>query len=111
MGIGDFQVKTLLSSQKLRMTDDQHLVDYFLLLRFGTSDVGQASIPRLNFASISQIVKKPLSTVRNLIKRGIESKMKNYSIQRRKRTKLEKLHVDYLCNQRTLREWAHLSLI
>jgi hypothetical protein len=56
-------------------------------------------------------MQKPQSTVRDLIKRGIESKMKGLSIQRRKRTKLEMHHVDYLCNQKTLREWAHLSLI
>ena len=31
-------------------------------------------------------------------------------IQKRTRTKLEHHHLDYLCNQRTLREWAHLSL-
>jgi hypothetical protein len=59
------------------MTEDQHLVDYLLLLRFGTCDVGQASRPRLNFASISRIIQKPLSTIRYLIKRGVESKMKN----------------------------------
>ena len=59
------------------MTEDQHLVDYLLLLRFGTSDVGQASRPMLNFDSISKIMKKPLSTIMDLIKRGIESKIKN----------------------------------
>ena len=59
LGIGDFQVKTRLSSQKLCMTEDQHLVDYLLLLRFGTIDVGQASRPVLNFASISKIMQKP----------------------------------------------------
>ena len=26
-------------------------------------------------------------------------------------SKLEKHHIDYLCNQKTLSEWAHLSLI
>ena len=77
LGIGDFYMKSRLASQKLRMTEDQHLVDYLLLLRFGTCDVGQASRPRLNFASISRITKKPLSTIRDLIKRGVESKMKN----------------------------------
>ena len=76
LGIGHFQVKTRLASQKLRMTEDKHLVDYLLLLRFGTSDVGQASRPLLNLASISKIVKKPLSTIRDLINRGVESKMK-----------------------------------
>ena len=84
------------------MTEDQHLVDYLLLLRFGTVNVGQASRPMLNYASISKIMKKPLSTIMDLIKRGIESKIKNLSIQRRKRTKLEAHHVDYLCNQKTL---------
>jgi hypothetical protein len=77
LGIGDFQAKTRLASQKLRMTEDQHLVDYLLLLRFGTSDVGQASRPMLNYASVSKIVKKPLSTIMDLIKRGIESKINN----------------------------------
>ena len=33
------------------------------------------------------------------------------SIQRRKRKKLEQHHVDYLCSPKTLREWAHLSLM
>ena len=93
------------------MTEDQQLVDYLLLLRFGTCDIEQASRPILNFASISKIMKKPLSTIRDLIKLGMESKMKKQPIQRRKRSKLEKPHLDYLCNQRTLREWAHLSLI
>ena len=59
------------------MTEDQHLVDYLLFLRFGTIDLGLASRPRLNFASISRLTKKPLSTIRYLIKRGVESKMKN----------------------------------
>ena len=31
-------------------------------------------------------------------------------IQRRQQKKLEHHHLDYLCSQETLREWAHLSL-
>ena len=45
------------------MSEDKQLVDYLLLLRFGTCDVGQASRPILNLASISKITKKPLSTI------------------------------------------------
>ena len=56
--IGEFHMKTRLSSQRLRMTEDQRLIDYLLLLRFGTSDVGQAPRPVLNFASISKVVRK-----------------------------------------------------
>ena len=93
------------------MTEDQQLIDYLLLLRLGTRDVGQASRPLLNFASISKIMKKPLSTIRDLIKLGIYSKLKEIPTQRRKRHKLEIYHVDYLCNQKTLNEWAHFSLI
>jgi hypothetical protein len=37
------------------MTEDQKLIDYLLLLRFGTCEVGAASRPMLNFASISKI--------------------------------------------------------
>ena len=106
-----FHMQTRLASQKLRMTEDQQLIDYLLLLRFGTCEVGQASRPLLNFASIAKIIKKPLSTIRDLIKRGIDSKLKEFPIQRRKRMKLEIHHVDFLCNQRILNEWAHLSLI
>ena len=69
-------MKTRLSSQKLRMTEDQQLIDYLLLLRFGTSDVGQAPRPELNYTSISKVVKKQVSIIRDLIKRGIVSKMK-----------------------------------
>ena len=54
---GDFQGKALLSKKKLRMSEDQQLVDYLLLLRFGTCEVGQASRPILNLASISKIIK------------------------------------------------------
>ena len=57
LGIGDFHMKTRLSSQKLRMTEDQQLIDYLLLLRFGTGDVGQAPRPVLNYASISKVVR------------------------------------------------------
>ena len=40
------------------MNEDQQLIDYLLLLlRFGTCEVGPASRPMLNFASISKITK------------------------------------------------------
>ena len=104
-------MQTRLSSQKLRMTEDRQLIEYLLLLRFVACEVGPASRPMLNFASLSKITKKPLSTIRGLIKRGIESKLKDLPIQRRKRMKMETHYVDYLCNQTTLNQWAHLSLI
>ena len=70
-------MQTRLSKQKLRMREDQQLIDYLLLLRFGTCEVGPASRPMLNFASISKIMRKPISTISDLIKLGIKSKIKN----------------------------------
>ena len=92
------------------MTEDQQLIDYLLLLRFGTCDVGEASRPLLNYASIAKFMNKPVSTITHLIKLGMDAKMAQRPIQRRKRTKLEQPHLDYLCSQTTLNEWAHLSL-
>ena len=58
LGIGKFHMKTRLSSQRLRMTEDQQLIDYLLLLlRFGRSDPSHAPRPMLNFASISKVVR------------------------------------------------------
>ena len=70
-------MQTRLSKQKLSITEDHQLIDYLLLLRYGTSEVGPASRPMLNFASISKIMRKPISTIRDLIKLGIKSKIKN----------------------------------
>ncbi len=58
------------------MSEDQQLFDYIILLRYGACDVGRAFRPILNFASISKITKKPLSTIRDLIKRGVVAKVK-----------------------------------
>ena len=58
LGTDDFHMRTRLSSQKLRMAEDPQLVDYLLLLRFGTSDPGHPARPVLNFASISRVVRK-----------------------------------------------------
>ena len=92
------------------MSEDPLLIDYLLLLRFGSSEPEKCLRPLLNYASISRITKKPYSTVMALIKLGIEAKRSMLSIQRRKRKKLDQHHVDHLCSPKTLREWAHLSL-
>ena len=49
------------------MSEDPLLIDYLLLLRFGSSNPNKCLRPLLNYASISRITKKPLSTVRALI--------------------------------------------
>ena len=84
------------------MSEDPLLNGYLLLLRFGSSSPNKRPRPLLNYASISRITKKPLSTVRALIKLGIEANLKKQPIQRRKRKKLEQHHVDDLCSPKTL---------
>ena len=65
------------------MSEDPLLIDYLLLLRFGRSEPDKYLRPLLNYASISRITKKPLSTVRALIKLGVEAKLNMLPIQRR----------------------------
>ena len=65
------------------MSEDPLLIDYLLLLRFGRSEPDKCLRPLLNYASISRITKKPLSTVRALIKLGVEAKLNMRPIQRR----------------------------
>ena len=84
------------SSLTAPMSEDPLLIDYLLLLRFGSSNPNKSLRPLLNYASISRITKKPLSTIRALIKLGIEVKLSMLPIQRRKRKKLDQHHIDYL---------------
>jgi len=49
------------------MSEDPLLIDYLLLLRFDSSSPNKYPRPLLNYASISRITKKPLSTVMALI--------------------------------------------
>ena len=70
------------------MSEDPLLIDYLLLLLFGSSNPNKSLRPLLNYASISRITKKPLSTIKALIKLGNEAKLSMLSIQRSKRKKL-----------------------
>jgi hypothetical protein len=45
------------------MTEDPDLIDYLLLLRFGPAKHPQPGQPLVNYASISRLVRKPLSTI------------------------------------------------
>ena len=55
------------SSQGAPMSEDPLLIDYLLLLRFGSSNPNKCLRPLLNYTFISRITKKPLLTVRALI--------------------------------------------
>ena len=49
--------------KRTRMTEDPDLIDYLLLLRFGPAKHPQPGQPLVNYASISRLVRKPLSTI------------------------------------------------
>ena len=55
------------------MTQDQDLLDYLLLLRYGPAKVPGVAHPILNLSSVARMVKMPLSTVRDLIRVGLKS--------------------------------------
>jgi hypothetical protein len=55
------------------MTEDPDLIDYLLLLRFGPAKDSAQGRPLLNYASIARLVRKPLSTVRDLIRVGLRA--------------------------------------
>ena len=44
----------------VRMTEDENLISYLLLLRFGPSFDNEVTKPILNYTSIAKLVKKPV---------------------------------------------------
>ena len=80
------------------MTEDHQLIDYLLLLRYGTTHIDSSSTPILNFTSISKVIGKSVESVRRLIKLGLEMRESKSEILPRVRTKLSQEHIDYLCH-------------
>ncbi len=58
---------------------DPQLLSYVILLRFGTVENPNFMRPILNYRSIAKVIKKPLTTVIEIIKYAI--KAYNYSFQ------------------------------
>jgi hypothetical protein len=55
------------------MTEEQELIDCLMLLRFGPAKGASHGKPALNYSSISRLVRKPISTVRDLIRKGLQA--------------------------------------
>ena len=55
------------------MTEEQELIDCLMLLRFGPAKGASHGKPALNYSSISRLVRKPISTVRDLINKGLQA--------------------------------------
>ena len=58
---------------------DPQLLSYVILLRFGTAVNPDFTKPILNYQSIAKLIKKPVTTVIELVKFGIRAY--NYSFQ------------------------------
>jgi hypothetical protein len=58
---------------------DPQLLSYVILLRFGTAVNPDFTKPILNYQSIAKLIKKPVTTVIELVKFGI--KAYNYSFE------------------------------
>ena len=65
------------------------MLEYLLLLRFGTLNPDHASPPVLNYAAIAKVVRKPLQTVRRLIGHAVKSLSENRVISPVSRFKLK----------------------
>jgi transposase len=89
---------------------DSRLIDYLLLLRFGTQQDELPYRPLLNYAAIARTTKLPYRTVIDLIKVGVQARKEQLSISKRIRSKLSEDHIAYLISPETLSEWAHASL-
>jgi len=61
------------------MKYNQQLIDYVLLLRFGTISLSDTLALILNYKTISAMIKKPLSTVISLVKAGLHAAKYGYS--------------------------------
>ena len=89
---------------------DGQLLSYVILLRFGSLVTPDFSKPTLNFQSIAKVIKKPVTTVIELVKLGIRAYHYGFDIGPPNRSKFTQQHIGYLVSPSTLQESAHLSL-
>ena len=90
---------------------DTQLLTYVLLLRFGKISDSIPSQPVMNYTSIAKIIRKPVSTVIELVKTAIGASIHGFSEENFSRSKFKQHQIGYLVSSQTLQECAHLSLV
>lgn len=95
---------------KVPLTQDQDFLNLLLLLHYGSIDCSKYQKPVLNISSVARIVRKPASTVAELLKLALCTVMLGVEVKQRKRLKFTHEHISYLVNKQTLISQAHLSL-
>jgi hypothetical protein len=93
------------------MRNDPQLLTYVLLLRYGQVPRHEASQPVMNYASIARLIRKPVTTVIELVKAALAASMHGFSREQLTRSKFSQHHIGYLVSSSTLQECAHLSLV
>ena len=66
--------------------------------------------PILNYQSIAKVIKKPVTTVIEIVKFAIKAYNYNFEIGPPNWSKFTQQHIGYLVSPSTLQESAHLSL-
>jgi hypothetical protein len=93
------------------MKHDVQLLKYLLLLRYGKHSDIDAAKPLLNYSSISRLIRKPLTTVIELVKYAQCISKYDFPDEAPRRSKLQPHHIGYLVSPATLEECAHMSLV
>ena len=90
------------------MSQDKDLIDYLLLLRYGSLEESSNRKPALSLSAVAKV--SLLETVRRLIGAGIKAFKENTEVVVKNKRKLKTYHLEYLSSPHTLDDWAHLSL-
>ena len=78
------------------------LLSYVTLLRFGSSEHPDFSKPVLNYQTIAKVLKRPVTTVIELVRLGMRTYYHAYKIDPPRRSKFTQQQVGYLVAPSTL---------
>ena len=97
-------------ARKLYNTENQDLLNYLMLLRYGTNTPHEGCSPILNIKSVSEVSGIKYSTVRGLLKHGVSLLSQHKTAKLKLKTKLQQNHLEYLANPSILTSWASLTI-
>ena len=84
------------------MRPDSQLLTYVLLLQIGKIPDSVPSQPLMNYTSNAKIIRKPVSTVIDLVKTAIGASIHGFSEENYSRSKFMQHQIGYLVSSQTL---------